>query len=114
MSNKSKNVSMRRKAFDKKISLSKRNVSSRNTQTLLPSIKDSSYEELFFKINNLRDIVQLKEKGDIYKGVISTSGETRIVARITGKAFSFPVTICSSSADRKIKEAYNKLKRQSA
>jgi hypothetical protein len=60
----------------------------------------------FYTINSLKDIVKIKPKGDIYKGVIISSGETQLVARITGKAFSFPVVICNSDADRKIREAY--------
>ena len=60
----------------------------------------------FYKIKYVNDIIKIQEDGDIYKGIMVASGETKIVARITGKAFSFPVAICSSDAEKKIREAY--------
>lgn len=69
-------------------------------------------DDNFFKLKKLGDIVKVKGEGDLYKGVIVSSGETKLVARITGEAFLFPVAICSSDAERKIKEAYLSLNSQ--
>lgn len=85
------------------------------TKAESPTIKphiERLYSENFYRLRTAGDIKHIKVNGDIYKGVIDRNGDTIIVARINEEVFSFPVVICDSNADQKIREAYAMLDQQ--
>lgn len=113
MSSKNRKQLLRKKDSYKSRIVQLRGTSVSITNPELHEMAVFSTEDNFYKFRSLKDIGRLKVEGDVYKGVM-IEGETRIVARITGQVFSFPVAICSSDADQKIKNAYTELNRQIA